>query len=253
MPAPATARTEAELIEVFSSFQGEGTLVGVRQVFVRFAFCNLDCGYCDTPFAPTSECRIEDAPGSENFRSLPNPVALETLYNVLHFWEREAPGLHHSISLTGGEPLVQAEVLREWLPALRRVLPLHLETNGTLPEALAPLLTALDYISMDLKLPSQTGCAPLWEAHREFLRLGRERICQVKAVIGEETPLEEIEQAARLLHETAPEVPLILQPVTRNGRPDISPPALFALQTRAARIHPPVRIIPQIHKFLGVF
>ena len=252
MPVPATGKNELELIEVFSSFQGEGTLVGVRQVFIRMAFCNLDCGYCDTPFAPTSECRIEDAPGSENFRSLPNPVGLETLYNVLHLWQREAPGLHHSISLTGGEPLVQAAALREWLPALRRILPLHLETNGTLPTALTPLLGTIDFISMDLKLPSQTGCRPLWEEHREFLRLGRERIGQVKAVIGEETPVEEVEQAARLLREFAPEVPLILQPVTRNGRPDISPAALFALQTRAAAIHPNLRIIPQIHKFLGV-
>ncbi|HNS26376.1 MAG TPA: 7-carboxy-7-deazaguanine synthase QueE, partial [Methanobacteriaceae archaeon] len=31
--------------EVFSSIQGEGKLVGRRQVFIRFSGCNLDCNY----------------------------------------------------------------------------------------------------------------------------------------------------------------------------------------------------------------
>ena len=64
MPAPVTPSTEAQLIEVFSSIQGEGLLVGCRQIFLRFALCNLDCDYCDTPFAPQAACRIEDAPGA---------------------------------------------------------------------------------------------------------------------------------------------------------------------------------------------
>ena len=39
---------KAPIIEIFSSFQGEGLLIGERQIFVRFAGCNLDCNYCDT-------------------------------------------------------------------------------------------------------------------------------------------------------------------------------------------------------------
>lgn len=252
MPAPATPRTEAQLIEVFSSIQGEGLLVGCRQIFVRMALCNLSCAYCDTPYEPVANCRIEDASGSGNFRSFPNPVSLETLYNILYRWEREAPGVHHSISLTGGEPLVQAEVLREWLPVLAEILPLHLETNGTMSEALESVLPQLASIAMDIKLCSQTGEKTPWQAHANFLALAREKECQVKIVVGEETPRRELEAAARTVSEVAPEVPLVLQPVTRDGRILIPARQLLDLQTFAARIHANTRIVPQTHRFIGL-
>ena len=38
----------APIIEIFSTFQGEGSFIGKRQIFVRFAGCNLNCNYCDT-------------------------------------------------------------------------------------------------------------------------------------------------------------------------------------------------------------
>ncbi len=252
MPLPATPQTEAQLIEVFSSIQGEGLLVGCRQIFVRMAFCNLSCAYCDTPFDPIASCRVEDAPGSGNFRSVPNPVSLETLYNILYQWHRETAGVHHSISLTGGEPLVQGDALKEWLPTLKEILPLHLETNGTLPEALEPLIPHLFSIAMDIKLPSQTGCPMPTAEHREFLRLASRSHCQVKAVVGEETSFDEVLDAARLVHQAAPEVPLILQPVTIDGKISISSRMLLDLQTRAARTHSPTRVIPQTHRFIGV-
>ncbi len=105
---------------------------------------------------------------------------------------------------------------------------------------------------MDLKLASQTGQPTPWAAHRAFLTLARERQCQVKIVIGEETPAEEVEEAARLLQDVAPGVPLILQAVTRDGEIAVSGSSLLSLQTRAGRIHPHTRVIPQTHRLLGM-
>lgn len=42
---------KAYVSEVFSSIQGEGKLLGRRQIFVRFSGCNLNCNYCDTPLS----------------------------------------------------------------------------------------------------------------------------------------------------------------------------------------------------------
>ena len=136
MPAPAIPRTKAELIEVFSSIQGEGVLVGFRQIFLRMAHCNLSCAYCDTPFAPQKTCRVETRPGSETFDDVASPVPLDVLLQTVSNWMDLLPGAHHSLSITGGEPLVQDDVLAEWLPALRQLLPIYLETNGTMPVAL---------------------------------------------------------------------------------------------------------------------
>ncbi|PLX95348.1 MAG: 7-carboxy-7-deazaguanine synthase QueE, partial [Desulfuromonas sp.] len=65
------------MIELFSSIQGEGVFLGERQAFLRLAGCNLDCAYCDTPFVPTSHCRVEETPGSGVFYDLPNPLSRE--------------------------------------------------------------------------------------------------------------------------------------------------------------------------------
>lgn len=252
MPAPVMSPTEGQLLEIFSSIQGEGLLIGWRQIFVRLALCNLACRYCDTPVETEASCRIETAPGSGCFSALPNPVSLDVLASLVADWNARLPGGHHSISITGGEPLMQAEVLQEWLPVLRSLLPIHLETNGTLPEAFAALADHVDWVSMDIKLASQTGEPTPWEAHEEFLALAAGKGCCVKAVVGPETSVEEVRVAAELLHRTAPQVPLILQPITRQGQVGVDAAHLLELQSQTARIHSQVRVVPQTHAFLGL-
>ena len=252
MPARPTPVTDADLIEIFSSIQGEGPLIGYRQLFIRFARCNLACHYCDTPFKTVPLCQVETAPGSETFAAWQNPVSRQQIESLVKDWTGLLPGLHHSISLTGGEPLLQQQVLMDWLPKLRAYLPIYLETNGTLPEQLEALLPLIDYISMDIKLPSIAGQGALWDQHRAFLQLARQKQCFVKVVIDKQTPREELLEAASLVAATAPEVDFILQPYTGPQGIDLSTQALLEMQQTVATIHPRVRVIPQTHNFLGV-
>ncbi|MDI6736859.1 MAG: 7-carboxy-7-deazaguanine synthase QueE [bacterium] len=105
---------KANLVEIFSSIQGEGMLVGFRQIFIRFAGCNLRCSYCDTPAAMTVP---ETWLVPEFDLELPNPVELDQVREVV---DRFDPRIHHSVSLTGGEPLLQVEALEELLPSLNQ-------------------------------------------------------------------------------------------------------------------------------------
>jgi hypothetical protein len=67
-------------------------------------------------------------------------MGIEQVVGIISPWVDAAPAAYHSISLTGGEPLLHDALLADWLPELRRLLPIYLETSGTQPERLEPLL-----------------------------------------------------------------------------------------------------------------
>jgi organic radical activating enzyme len=247
----------ANLVEIFSSIQGEGMLVGLRQVFLRFHGCNLACEYCDTRethHTPAPEfCIVEQTPGRRDFLQLANPVAISALQEVLIQWATSYPGVHHSISLTGGEPLMHSAALVEWLPVLRGILPVYLETNGILHSKLSRCIDFFDYISMDVKLPSTSGAEELWEQHRSFLHIASRKNVFVKIVVSESTQPSEIAKTCDLIASVDRHIPLIIQPMTdASGVVAISSRSLLEFQeTAGGRLHE-VRVIPQTHKFLRI-
>lgn len=243
----------ADLIEVFSSIQGEGDLIGRRQVFIRFRGCNLDCGYCDTNAVAFDHCRLELTPGRQDFQELANPVSMHRVIELLGRWQRGWPGVHHSISLTGGEPLLQVDAIHAWLPELKGILPVHLETNGVLHIALFKVVSELDYISMDIKLPSSSGESGLWDHHHAFLETAAETEVSVKTVVNSATEEWEIERAARMIASVDDTIPLIIQPETAaDNSVKLSQLRLIEFHDLASGILADVRIIPQTHRFIGL-
>jgi len=255
------AMPSANLIELFSSVQGEGLYVGHRQVFVRFAGCNLRCAYCDTPASrrPRGTFRAERTPGARDFQTLRNPVSPQALLALVLRLETN-PGLHHSVSLTGGEPLLHADFLRAFLPMLAKGgLRAYLETNGTLPQALRKVIRLVDIVAMDIKLPSATRQRARYHAHAEFLKIAARREAFVKVVVTARTTRQEVSDAARLIARVSPKIPLVLQPASANLRSQISdlrlhgasPTRLLELQALAQRQLETVCVIPQTHKLMG--
>jgi organic radical activating enzyme len=248
---PVTPATDLFLIEIFSSLQGEGVLVGRRQLFVRLAECNLACAYCDTDYsAPPTWC-AEEAPGEGGLREYLNPVSSSFLTALVKDWQSRFP-MHHSLALTGGEPLVQGQALVKWLPDVGRLLPVFLETNGTLPDPLEKLLPYISWISMDIKLAGTSGAPTPWAAHSAFLALARPKTCQVKMVIDSHSTEAELVEAAEFVHRHAPEIPLVLQPKTVDGRPSLAGDRLLGLQAAVARVHSATLVIPQMHPLLTI-
>ncbi|MDT8440280.1 MAG: 7-carboxy-7-deazaguanine synthase QueE [Desulfuromonadales bacterium] len=249
---PATPPIELPLIEIFSSIQGEGLLIGCRQLFVRLAECNLNCAYCDTPYRAGRSYRVEQKPGSGQFAAALNPANAADLTGLVRDWTEPFPGLHHALVLTGGEPLLHAETLCAWLPDVTRYLPVFLETNGTLPAALALVLPSLRWVSMDIKIASTAGFATPWAQHEQFMHVAGETLCQVKIVVDDKTTRQELLRAAELMNAAGQGVPLVLQPRTCRQRPALAADRLLALQAELLATYADVRVIPQVHAWLGV-
>ncbi|WP_298590768.1 7-carboxy-7-deazaguanine synthase QueE [uncultured Selenomonas sp.] len=239
---------EENILEIFSSIQGEGKYIGVRQAFLRFAGCNIKCSFCDTAFRPARSCRIEEIPGSGEYAELPNPLSVEEVAARIRSFV--VPVRHHSISLTGGEPLLHAAFIRAL--ASEANVPFFLETNGTLYEEMASILDIISYVSMDIKLPSVTG-KPLWDEHRRFLQLLHNHDAYVKIVVADNTGEEEFQEAVHLVAHIAPQILFVMQPATPFGGVH-APTAkkLLHLQADAAEHLANVRVIPQAHRMMGL-
>ncbi|AFY55193.1 organic radical activating enzyme [Rivularia sp. PCC 7116] len=263
MTTTTAVNENASLIEVFSAIQGEGLNVGTRQIFIRFAFCDLRCHFCDSAHtwnAPAT-CRIEQTPGSRDFEICSNPVSLSML---IEWVERQnIPCLHDSISLTGGEPLLHARFLSKFLPKIRLTtgLPIYLESGGHRPQQLAMILPYLDSVGMDLKLPSVSG-ESRWQEHENFLQICYEAQIEifVKIIISQNTNPAELKRSAELVAAVNPAIPVFLQPVTPLGSTEQltdfplivpTPKQVIDWQALMKNFLKSVRVVPQTHKMIN--
>jgi len=226
----------AKILEIFQSIQGEGKYAGVKQVFVRFFECNMHCVWCDTPAS------IGDT--SRNYQEM----KLKEV--VIRIADLKTGCL--SVSLTGGEPLLQADFIKQLLPHLEKMgLPVYLETNGVLPAPLAWLIDGIDIVAMDIKLPSSTKCREFWKEHAEFLGIARKKDVFIKTVVTSDTDKKDIVKAVGLVKEIDPDILFILQPNTYELHNGVMKRCL-EFHDYCLKYLPNSRILPQVHKFMKV-
>lgn len=233
-------KNQTEISEIFSSLQGEGPYLGVQQIFVRFGRCNMHCDYCD---------ELEKMKEEKFF-----VYSIEQLLAEIEALEKEK-GNHHSVSLTGGEPLFYTPFLQNLLPALKeRGFVTYLETNGTLPRELERVVRWCDVIAMDLKPASSTQYRAYWAEHAEFLKIAIRKDVFVKIVVTPKTSLREIQKAVDLVESVHSGIPFIFQPVSDPIGINIESLKLIegSFFREAKDRLCDVRVIPQLHKIWGV-
>jgi 7-carboxy-7-deazaguanine synthase len=243
--------------EVFSAIQGEAALVGQRQVFLRLTGCNIRCAYCDQPEAlerRPGPCRIERTPGRRDWEHCQSPLATDEVVEAVDRLWRTLP--HHSVSLTGGEPLMQSRGLAQLLPILvGRGHRIMVETNGMLTGGLARTLPWLTYVSMDIKLDSVDGQHIDLDTHRRFLAIACEADATtwVKIVVGASVDPAQFDAAIAMVADGSGRPEVFLQPVTPFAAVTEAPTPdqVLELQARALNRYPHVRVIPQTHKAIG--
>ena len=158
------------IAEIYESVQGEGLLTGTPSIFVRASGCNLRCWYCDTAYASWQ-------PEGDDL-SVAEIVDLVGKYQAGH------------VVLTGGEPMLFAELVPLCDQLHQRKLHITIETAGTL---YLPL--KCDLMSVSPKMSNSAPSAaeyPKWHDRHErtrhqpsvIQRLIDEYEYQLKFVIG---------------------------------------------------------------------
>lgn len=100
------------IVEIFCSIEGEGVRSGLVCTFIRVAGCNLRCSYCDTTYSydetKATQMTVDDIIEKVKFLDCP------------------------TVTITGGEPLINREVVDV---LIRRLLDegyyVNIETNGS--------------------------------------------------------------------------------------------------------------------------
>ena len=193
--------------------QGETTYAGLPCSFVRFCGCNLRCSYCDTRYAYSE--------GKEM-----------TVNEVL----AEVSKLHCSlITITGGEPLLQEEVLPLIDELILRGCRVLVETNGSLSVSrLSPDVVKV----VDLKCPDSGMCDKMDWANISRLQKHDE----VKFVISSEKDYDWARSVTDK-YKLNEKLTVLMSPVW--GRLALDKLAGWIL---ADEIN--VRLQPQLHKFI---
>ena len=214
--------------EIFTSIQGEGPYIGSKQLFIRFCNCNLKCNYCDTDFADGGEFEEYDTEG--------------LLEKISTF------GKYSAISLTGGEPLLSTDFLKNFLPRTGKKI--YLETNATLADKLLEIKPFINVISADIKLGSATGLKNTYKFHDKFFANCNGVETFAKIVFNNKITEEEIMQCCEL--GTKYGLELILQPEMHNDKMTITSEFAECVLDKFLNKYENVRLIPQVHKFLNV-
>jgi len=101
-----------QITELFTSIQGESTYIGHPCFFIRLAECNLNCSYCDTKYSFDKDSAEE--------LTINKIVELAKISGV------------KLVEITGGEPLLQKNVLKLCTELINNKFKVLMETNGSL-------------------------------------------------------------------------------------------------------------------------
>lgn len=220
---------------VFQTVQGEGIYVGTPSLFIRLWGCDQEpkCSWCDTK-------------GSWEAGSEYADLSVSEVANLV----REAGVLPHVV-VTGGNPLVQGEELNELLglPILRgRTI-----TVETQASVFHPLKNAsVVHWSLSPKMHTRS----LWNL-QPFLGTtvrSKTHTAQIKLVVRNE---EEVREACSVFEASMHKygvggITYVLQPehsvLRKRTLLQACTEAVVALAARGV----PVKLIPQVHKLIGV-
>ena len=218
-----------QVVEIFKSIQGEGTLIGSPMVFIRLWGCNMNCTWCDTRYSWAPEFK------SITKRDNLTPEAL-VKYLLDHFPEVTW------FNFTGGEPTLWEEEIQQVNKLLQEQSKnTCIQTNGK--EWKEQLFSSLDKVCMDIKCPTSGEISDLSSIGK--LRKQDE----IKLVLGSQ---EDVDYAKEIISSYQTDASIIIQPVLTSdeGLDAYYDQLKWLINEFSSMNTDKIRILPQLHQLL---
>ena len=234
---------KVRLFEIFTSVEGEGILYGTKTLFVRLAGCPFTCFYCDTkeslPLDSGIEYSIEDA----------NKLIDSNLKNQTY-----------KVNFTGGDPLIQHEAVALLAKHIQeKKIPTYLESSCFDVDRFDHVLPFFDIVKIEFK----TKDSDFVDAKHYDKFIGHTMKClqssvkskkttYIKVVVSSKTQPNEFTKLVKEIFDIVSKDDLdgfIIQPTY-----GISEPSLDLLLELYDLVYPyfiDVKVVPQLHKFIG--
>jgi 7-carboxy-7-deazaguanine synthase len=234
---------KVRLFEIFTSVEGEGILYGTKTLFVRLAGCPFTCFYCDTkeslPLDSGTEYSIEDA----------NKLIDSNLKKQTY-----------KVNFTGGDPLIQHEAVALLAKHIQeKKIPTYLESSCFDVDRFNHVLPFFDIVKIEFK----TKDSDFIDAKHYDKFIGHTMKClqssvkskkttYIKIVVSSKTQPNEFIKLVKEIFDIVSKDDLdgfIIQPTY-----GISEPSLDLLLELYDLVYPyfiDVKVVPQLHKFIG--
>jgi len=231
------------IFEIFTSIEGEGIFYGTKTLFVRLAGCPFTCFYCDTkeslPLDSGKEFSVEDA-----ITEIDSQIQSNTF----------------KVNFTGGDPLLQHQAVALLAKNIQdRKIPTYLESSCFDVDRFNHVLPFIDYVKIEFKTRESefVDIQHYEKLISESLKclessINLQKITYIKIVVSSKTKITDFNNLVENIFKIRNSEKIsgfIIQPTY-----GISEPSLEQLMEMYDCVFPKfrdVKIVPQLHKFIG--
>jgi 7-carboxy-7-deazaguanine synthase len=237
---------KVQLNEIFVSIEGEGILAGTKTLFIRFSGCHLKCHWCDTKYS------LSPISGKSYTINEAKYLILQHLQSNLY-----------KVNFTGGEPLLQTQPLIALADFVKNELKIktYLESScfdWKRFELVLPYfdICKVEFKTSDSKVVESKYYENLLQNELRCLDISLNRtdkISFIKIVFTNSTTLDEVRDLLSRVFER-PNISnlsgITLQPSYQYDSP--STKQILKIYDEVCYYYKDVRVIPQMHKLLGM-